>query len=269
MVFRKRNYRRKPRAKIVRRRQAASTKPSRTFTKKVMKVIHKVQETKCVTALQSSVQFNSGINAAGDMLALIPSMSQGTGNNTRVGDHCSAQYIDLRGYLALNLTYQNQAASRVAVRVMVVQPKVFTNLDAVTTYYAQWMPKLLNQGGTAIAFTGLVTDLYTPLNTDIVTKLYDKVFYMSVPAILNYAGTTDVDNYITSDNRASIKFFRHRFKLRNKILKYDANVSSNVNPVNYGPVVLVGYAHLDGSAPDVANTQVLYSHVSTLYYEDA
>lgn len=65
------------------------------------------------------------------------------------------------------------------------------------------------------------------------------------------------------------KFFSKTFKLRNKSLKYQSSYESNLQPVNWSPVILVGYVHLDGSAPDVATTQMTMSFDSIFTYEDA
>ena len=267
---RKRSFRsNKRRIQSVRRRRAATraVRPSRAFTKKVQKIIHKDTETKSECTTNNSLARDAAISVIGDAIYAIPSIAVGDLENQRTGGEIRAQKLVMKGHIALNLNYQSQAACRVGVRVMVVQPKMYPTMDAASTNFASWMPYLLKRGNTEVGFTGSIESLYSDINTNVVTKMYDKVFYLSVPAILNYAGVTDVDNYITSDNRQSIKFFSKTFNLRNKLLKFSSGVSTDLYPTNYAPMILVGFARLDGSAI-TADTQVLFNNVNTLFYED-
>lgn len=257
---------RKPASRLNRRKRVSS-KPSKSFAKKVLTVLHKTAEDKSESTTNNSLVRDCAVSVIGDAIYAIPSIAKGTQDNQRNGDQITARKLTMKGHLCLNLNYQNQASCRIAVRMMVVQPKTFANIDSVATYFAQWMPYLLKRGGTVQGFTGSIENLYAGINTDLITKYYDKTFYMSVPALLTSTGTTDVDTMTTSDNRQSIKFFKHTFKLRNKVLKFDSNVASGLYPTNYAPVILVGFCRLDGSAI-TADTQVQFNNVNTLYWED-
>ena len=99
---RKRNYTRKNKKK--------SVKPSASFSKKVMKVVHKAAETKC--ANPSIFRDNPIKGALSDTLTqcipMMPVIAQGAGQGDRIGNEVTTR----RAYLLLNLwLYQVTTAS--------------------------------------------------------------------------------------------------------------------------------------------------------------
>ena len=65
--------------------------------------------------------------------------------------------------------------------------------------------------------------------------------------------------------------FQRTFKFRGsgKKLRYDPDFTASTLPTNYCPVMLLGYTHMDGSAPDVTTTAIQMNYTSTLNYKDA
>jgi len=66
----------------------------------------------------------------------------------------------------------------------------------------------------------------------------------------------------------TIKFFNFSLKVKNKLLRYDSAVGSDVEPTNYAPFICLGYTFLDGTSPDTVSTNVSLSYDSVLTYED-
>lgn len=250
------------RRKIIRRViKKASTQPSAAFAKKVRAVLHKNVETKEAYANINNVNFNSGINSAGDCQWLMPAISQGTADNARIGDQIRGQTLTIKGAITSSLSYTSGAASRIAVRMMVVTPKSYPQYDIAQAQSGTWMNTLLKKGGTTSAFVGNLQDLWAPINRDAITVYMDKVFYLNSPYVATSVGGLSVAN--------SVKFFSKTFKLRNKLIKYDSSIGSGVMLTSYAPILLLGYAHLDASSPDTVSTQV-YLNADTIFkYEDA
>jgi len=124
-----------------------------------------------------------------------------------------------------------------------------------------WMTTLIKKGGTTTSFTGVLDDLYAPINTEAITKYYDKVFYLNLPYMNTAVGETSTSS--------STKYFRITKNLRNKLLCYDTTYSAT-SPVTFNPVLLLGYVHTSsGSTPDTLNTQAFMSYSSRLTYQDA
>lgn len=242
-------------------KKTMSSKSSKSFVKKVQAIVHRDAETKQSFTSINNVAFNSGINSSGDCLQLIANIAQGTADNARIGDQIRAQSIVIKGAINSNLTFQSYSNCRLGVRLMIVQPKSYNSLSAIQANVSTWSSTLLKKGGTTTAFTGAMNDLWSPINTDAITKYYDKVFYINTPYVASSVGDLSTYN--------SVKFFRHTFKLRNKLIKYDSSIDSGLTPTNYNPVMLMGYCHLDGSSGDTVTTQVLLSFDSIMNYEDA
>lgn len=249
-----------------------SSKSSKSFAKKVKAIIHKDVETKQAFNNQfSQIQsYNSAINSSGDCAVLIPNIANGTTDNARIGDQIRAQKLTIKGHLITRFTgstgttyYQN---CRIGVRMFIVQPKSFLSINNITSNATTWQSTLLKKGGTTSGFTGVISDLYAPVNTDAITCYYDKVFYVQNPYSNAVFGST-MSNLLMPTG--TCKFFSKTLKLRNKLLKYDATIDSGLTPVAFNSVLIMGYCYLDGSSPDTVTTNLAMSYVSTLDYEDA
>lgn len=250
--FKRRNYRKR---KV--------SRPNKSMVKQIKRILHQDVETKVATNEWPLTIYNSGISATGDMGKLVPNISQSTLENGRVGDQIRGQKLDIRGHIIMNVGYNIAADARIGVRVMILQPKNLLDYNSVFGG-ATWLSNILKRGSGTFAFTGIISDLYSDINTDAVTKYYDKTFIMTSPYIPSGATSTTQDL-----NKTTVKLFRKTINLRNKCLKYDVNVSGGIQPTAYSPTLLIGYAHLDGSAPDTLFTQLSAQWNSNLYYEDA
>jgi len=216
-------------------------------------------ETKQAFGTVSNTYYNSGVNSSGDIITILPSISQGTADNARIGDQIRGQSLVLKGALQLVSPTSVLSNCRVAVRMMVVQPKIFGDVGQAQAT-TSWLNYLLKKGGTTTAFTGILSDLWAPINSDAVTKYYDKVVYLT-------AAYNPVNGQSTLGN--SVKFFNHKFNMRNKLIKYDSSISSGLYPTQYAPIILIGYVHMDGTGPDTLTTAVSMSFDSVFKYEDA
>jgi len=241
--------------------------PSKSLKRAIESIIHKNAESKEAHHSRPLTAFNSGVNEAGDIIRIVPSIATGTTDGTRIGDEIRLQRFNLKGHLILSTSNNSLSNARIAVRMMIVQPKalsLFANIVSDIT----WLNTLLKKGGTTTAFTGTLSDLYSPINTNAITKYMDKIFYLTTPVIVNTSGTTSVNTSVSSDYTRTVRFFNHTFKLKNKKVTYDVSTSS-IQPLKYSPVLLIGYVHLDGTVADSLETQVSMEHVSCLTYEDA
>lgn len=236
------------------------TAPSKSFAKKVQSVINKNSENKQIY-INGFLSFNSGINSAGDIQQIVSNLGNGSADYQRIGDQIRGQTLSVKGWIAMTLSYLTSAsASRIGVRLMIVQPKNFGALAEISANTGNWLGTLLRKGGTTTSFSGAVSDLQSPINTDAITKYYDKVFYLNLPYSQTAVGE--------ASTVGSTRFFKISKKLRNKLIKYDSSIGSGLTPVNFNPVMLCGYVHLDGSAADVVNTQIQVNYDSVLQFQD-
>lgn len=268
--FRK-NFRRYARRKAPYRRARPIKKPSRFLKKVIQTMIAKNIEDKEAyhTTGNSLISFNSGINTGADIQKVLPNISAGTSENGRIGDRIRAKSLVIKGYLQMYVATDVNTISnkRIGVRLMVLSSKKYKQWDDFAS--GGWLGATLKKGATQTAFEGQIQDLFAPLNTEEVTKMYDKVFYLSQEYIRQQIGSSTPTTEFAVDNRKGIAFFTIRLPVRGKVLHYDASSGGGVQPTNWTCGLCLGYAHLDGSSPDTVSTQVGLCYDSYFEYEDA
>jgi len=248
--------------------------PSKSFVKKVNAVLHKNAEDKQVSFNLGLTSFNSGVNAAGDVLRILPAISQGTGEANRIGDTITGKSLSVKGHFFINITPNTIATGtlptaipancRLMIRAFICSVKKFSNYDDAVSNIGSWSGNFLKNGNVAQALDGTIESMYLPVNTDVITVHKEIKKYISVPGIMQQIQTSVGFENVVCDFSKSVKFFNANVKCK-KTLKYD---DSNFSPQNYAPFMVVSYAHLDGSAPDVLTTTISATYVSTFRYED-
>lgn len=235
-----------------------------TIRKMIKKEIHKNAEDKQCYLTNSLNPYNGVITSA-DVIATMfpmPNMAQGTADDDRIGEKVKAKRFNIKGHFLTTISFaSNSTYMRLGVRFMIVQPKTFGSQADIIANSTTWLAGLLQKGGTTSSFSGLIQDLYAPINTDLITVYHDKLYYIQTPYYQTAVGE------LTGINIC--KFFNINLKVKGKTLKYDANVGSDLLPVDYNPVMLIGYSKLDGGAADTVNTAISLASVSTLTYEDS
>lgn len=255
-------------------KKAIKAASNKIFKKKVLSVIHAQTEDKVAYTGTGDalVYFNSGITSSGDIMKIVPNITNNASDSGRIGDELRAKSLHVKGALimAQNLSQNTTSPIRIAVRLMVVQPKRYNSFADIQANYSTWNSALLKKGGTQSNFTGTLSDLWAPINEDEITKYYDKVYYMDQPYLFsqNFTGaSTSSPSEFTVHN--TVKMFNIKIRCRNKKLQYDPASDSAALPTNWNPVLILGYTHLDGSSADLVNTQVALTYDSMFYFEDA
>jgi len=239
-----------------------SAQPTKAFVKKVQSIIHKDVETKqAFTSIATTGYGGSITGAAGSVTYVLPTVGYGTLENEKIGDQIRAQSLKVEGWLtqSLSATYIN--ASRIVCRVFIVQPKLYTDRNEIVANAPSWCAALLKRGSIETSFSGSIQDLTAPVNTDLITCYYDKLFTVSVPALVTSTGAVET--------AYSTKYFAKTFNLKNKLLKYSSNYAGGIAPTNWCPVILMGYCFVNGSAATPETSSVSMSMTSLLKYEDA
>lgn len=252
------------------RRAKKTARLSKPVARAVQQIVNKNVETKTAYTQQYNTFFNSAINFSGDNLAIMPNISAGTSDASRIGDQIRGKRLRIKGNLmtrftgSAGTTYYNNC--RIGVRMMIVQPKMYHNKGAIDANAATWQATLLKKGSTTTGFTGIIPDLYADINRDAITVYYDKVFYVTNPYSNAVFGTTQSNLLMPT---GTCRFFRKTINLRNKLLRYDNSIDSGLTPTNFNPVCILGYCYLDGSSPDAVTTNIAMSYDCNFDYEDA
>lgn len=263
--FRPKRYRKK--APV---RKAVARARSSVFKKKVLSVIKAQTETKQAFHSITSQAIRNQISTSSDMNVVIPAITQGTGDNNRIGDQVTLQRLSVKGYLRLPVDNTANSAynRRIALRMMLVKPKRYNSKDDIVNNATTWMPSLLKKGGTTVGFTGAINDLWAPINSDAITKYYDKVIYLKQDALVTSGGAAATQVIpVSYSAEGTLRFFSITKKF-NKILKYDANIDSGTYPINNNMVLVIGLVYLNGDAP-TGTTQAYLSFDTVMDFEDA
>lgn len=266
--FSKKKGARRPKRSNARKMRSRSAAPSKGLKKQILSVIKSRVESKQAYTSFAPTDFNSGISGAGDIIRIVPAIGLGTGDYQRIGDQICPQKLTIRGIIQMlpQGNGQGDGLRKIAARVMIVTPKTYPNWSVASTNTG-WQNYLLKKGGTTGAFTGDISDLYAPVNTDAITCHYNKVhFFNQGSFFLSGAGVTGV---VPFEQNNMVKFFTKTFRFGNKVLKYDVNIDGGLTPTNFGHFLVVGYVFTDGTAPDVVSTRIRMQFDSTLDYEDA
>ena len=243
-----------------------TTKPSKSFTQAVQKIIHKDVETKRTIFTSNVTAFNQSINSSGDCLRLLPDIQQGAGgggSNGRIGNEIKIQSLKIRGVLTFALTQLADADTRIGVRMLILRTKAFQDWNTAAVAFNSSSgtgsyTRLLENGNSG--FLGSVMDFNTPVNEEVFSVVADKRFYMSQSKVGSGGHTTDLIN--------TTKFVNFEVPYcRNKKLRYDDN---GTQPQNFQYYMLLGYSKLNGAIYDNATvTNLTFQYVSDLRYEDA
>lgn len=268
----KKYYRRRKYLRRV-RKPKKSCKLSKCMKKEIQKIISKnVEDKEAFFSSGTSLEmYNSGINSNADLRQVVPSIANGSTEQHRIGDTIRAKSLLIKGYIQLqkDQTFGDVANKRVAVRLMCVGSKRLREWNQMYGNFSTSSQMLLKRGNTSVGFNGNINDLWTPINTEEFTKYYDRVFYLSQDYVAQQVGSSTPTVVWSQDISKGIKFFTIKIPLRGKKLLYDSGVAGEVYPTNWTCGLCLGYAHLDGSSPDVVETRVGLSYEVTMTYEDA
>lgn len=216
--------------------------------------------------------FNSGIDSSADMIRVFPNITKGVNEgNNRIGNEIMGKSLHIKGFLRFVPQPTSGSVniakwSNVGVRLMILSLKPAPNYDSAVLN-SGLLNNLLKKGGTTVAFTGAISDLFADINSDVFTTHFNKVYFVSQSYLLQPAGAGN-QSALAVDVSKLVKFFNIKLNV-NKKLKYDDGTSSSNLPTNYGPFMVAGYTYMDGSSPDVLSTNLQISWDVIFKYEDA
>lgn len=259
------------------KRMTKSTKApstSKGLKKFVMGIVNDGREDKeafhVLGSGQQMVQFGSGMTED-NLHRIIPNIEKGVEENQRIGEQINAKSLVLKGIMKFNYATQMGAPnmSNVAVRVMCLSLKTAPSWQQSLANIGDSLQNLLRRGGQTVPFKGYLEDIYSPVNTDLFTVHYNKVFYINQPFFVQI-GTGG--GPVSTDIKNTVKFFSIKLKVKNKLLKYSNAFGANDNllPTNYNPFFIAGYVYLNGATPDgIGQAQLNMTYNSVITYEDS
>jgi hypothetical protein len=257
-----------PRRKAYHPRKKVASKKSLVTKSQLYRAIRRNVETKIASNQYTITAFNSGINSSGDLITVLPSILNGTGQADRIGHNIKPLKLVIKGYVVYrcDATASLQDAKVLGARLFCFQDKAKRSYGITSNYNYN----LLDLGGTSTNFTGTPMNYVTPHNNDQFMMFADKRMKILKP--WGYVSNSSVTqaNAVASFNSSIFHPFTITLTQKHlpAQLKYDDSESSSY-PVNFAPYLALGYCDLLNASPDTSVTQLAMEFCATLYYEDA
>lgn len=232
----------------------------------VKRIVTGQLEKKFVSNATNSANFNSGISVIGDLKALVPQVTSGTGSWQRLDQRITPLRLTTTWHFAFNDGITR--SMNILVTLYCFHKKnvkyVPDMAQDVTTNGIQ----LLAAGNSGIVqpFNGYVSESALPLNKDSYTLIKKYTFQLC-----NNVGFPNGDT--TAGNAPNVGLAASHKKISltlktPKQLTYKP-ASGIVYPDGFAPFWAVGYAHIGGQAPDAINTDLNVSWNTQMTYTDA
>jgi len=242
---------------------------NKTEKAEIASMIATGKEDKQASTNTGLIAHNSAIGQ-GDLIRVIPSIPYGIQEGQRIGNEITAKKIHVQGLV--NLLFDPSASrSKIGIRVMIFSVKGIANAEVARANTGDWINAILRDGTNVRPFNGAIRDYFLPHNSDLITMHAERRFTLTQPFLWN-TGLSPASTTVPIQEQYATKFWKATLKVKGKKLKFSADTAGQPNevfPMNYGPLMAVGYCKLDGSAPDVLSTGLSMQTSAQIYYEDA
>ena len=229
-------------------------------------------ETKFVTVKQTATPFNSGINTGNlEMYSLIPALppvTAGTasGDWQRANNDITPISCKTDWFIALANVSRS---TNVKVDLYCLQSKQSRQFTAVLNEVGVTGPSFLKSGDAnqVTNYTGSIANSVLPISLENYTLLKHFTCHLQknvgIPQNDSTAGNAPNDS-------PSYRHFTYHYKTP-KQLRYTPGATSPVadHPEGHAPFWVMGYSHVDGSANDVVNTDIVASWTTQMTFKDA
>ena len=231
---------------------------------------------KSVDPVPQSVFFNSAIvGGTGECYSLIPAVTQGTGDWQRVNNDLTPTSIKTVWHVGLTPTTRSTDIMAVIYCLQAKDTKYFPSLNNSTGFGAGGItgPYHLKSGTSIETTQFLGTSTYSDLPIAIENFTLLKKFTVRLSKNVGYANDDNVTStytYPVPNNGHSYKRLEYSYPCKSQ-LRYTPGVSHPGGdfPNSHAPFWVAGYYHVDGSATDVINQDLVISWTTSMTYKDA
>jgi len=154
-------------------------KPKMSFAKRVLSVLNVQRELKCgipvthfITDVREGIVFGNRLT---NQLAVMAPISQGTGEDQRIGNKITLKKIVMRGYYKINFPVANTNNCRVLIRNLIMRQRNINDASQITGANALMNYNTILEP--ASPYVGAVADYNTPINRDsfVVKKQFKRI----------------------------------------------------------------------------------------------
>lgn len=235
-------------------------KPKMSFAKRVLSVLNKQRELKVGNPLNVNIsnvrQDITALTRTTNVVGLLSSIVQGTGEDNRIGNQIHLKKIVIRGYYKMNLPTGSAAASRILIRNAICRQRNILDARTLTTGTVAMNYDILLENDAA--YTGAVSDYNTPWNKE--NLVVRKEFKRSISTDF-ISGSTNAEGLAES-----YVFFNYTMTFgKGKLLTYRSDVAAT--PEDF-PFLMLQSASALGSSVVLPVDAVSFNMVATPYFYD-
>ena len=260
---------------VVRKRQAQNNYKNLKLSKPVKTLvdrrINKSEETHTAYYLFRPYQFTNLIadNPAQRIWQVMPNLARGTERTDRIGSEIRPYSLRIKGRVMIpadqNPLLGNDDRAQIYIRLMVLSWKMCKNLDDVESNWTSGQNLnnfFFKPGASGQAPTGLYSDMLLPINHDMLTTHFDKVYKMNrhYPFFPDPTSTSGAASQIPVS-----KEFNINVKCKNKKLCYVNE--ADVQPSNFAPFVCALFCYGNGANPSSVSAVPYVEYLSTLRFK--
>lgn len=244
--------------RFIKNKRRANKRKGQSFAQRVQSVVNKSQETKKAVYESGIINFNSQINAAGDILRILPQIAKGTNSWERTGQSIRLMKVVIKGYYALDNSADSAPDVRLNIRHMFLANKKKNQWS--DNGVSDLLQLLEAVNGVSQQFDGTAARYTTPINREYFTSRGDKKLPMSTFYINSNSG-------FAAPPANSVRYFTKTltFGKNGKNIHFEGSNES----VNFPYFHSLGYCHANGEAPDTISTRLKMCYTATAYYKDA
>lgn len=256
-----RKYKGKRKSKGIMTKSGPVSKKTVNTIKTVLNRYMKPQETKFAWQSEDFTPYNGTISSTSEYVQFFPDVARvkstvPADGSARLGEQISP--ISCR----LNLNFGLTALTRnmdILVTLYVLNCKAYKNYDS--PYPNEALPATLLDASAdnTTPFDGKINTSSLPVYRQNWSVIHKRTFRLKKDLGAQNGGTSGGTNSMT---------FK-QFSLNIPTPKSLLYSGDSIHPSNFAPLIMVGYSHVDGSVPDVTNTDVTMAWNSSLYFKDA
>jgi len=228
---------------------AASGKLARAVAPVVKAIVRRQEEHKFAgTTLENAVSHNASITS-GDLVPILPLISNGTGYNQRVGDKIRPTSLVVDGCVSFNDYGEGFVGTPLSVLILCLQAKRIRDPTLIPSQIP--INILLDNGQGNTSWDGSTLNSMYPINKDEFEVL----------------GAVRIKLTDTSAENTKGMSARYSMKLKTPAVLNFAPGSSSVS--NFAPFFCLGWSRDDGTTPTALQTWVINTATARLHYTDA